>query len=199
MQHLVRKIQHLSNYGHPVAVLGQMSCQAKANVQNSLYCSWSRNTDGPSMETIFCAYCTTICYRLMICHRFIAFKRLFMNPLYKRAYGLRGAAEHLWSCSPFVGYMTVTEKKLACLWPLITYLSCEVRVSVIICMGLCRCVCVKEMGLGQRRWTPCSQTWLGNISFQWHCSVGIRALPLHFPLETDILCLRLDRTLELVC
>lgn len=34
-----------------------------------------------------------------------------MNPLYKRAYGLRGAAEHLWSCSPFVGYMTVTEKK----------------------------------------------------------------------------------------
>lgn len=54
---------------------------------------------------------------------FIAFiYRLFMNPLHKRAYGLRGAAGHLWSCSPFVGYMSVTEKKLACLWPLVTRL-----------------------------------------------------------------------------
>lgn len=152
MQHLVRKIQHLSNYTHPVAVLGQMNCQAKASVQNSLYCSWSRNSNGPPMETIFCAYCTTVCHRLMICHRFTAFKRLFMNPLRKRAYGLRGAAEHLWSCSPVVGYLSITEKKLACLWPLITYPACElteVRVSMIICMGLCRCVFIKETGLGR--------------------------------------------------
>lgn len=151
MQRLVKKVQHLSNYTHPVAVLGQMSCQAKANVQNSLYYSWSRNTDGPTMETIFCAYYTTICHRLMICHRFTAFKRLFMNPLRKRAYGLRGAAEHLCSCSPVVGYWSITEKKPACLWPLITYPTCElteVRVSVTISVGLCRCVFVKETELG---------------------------------------------------
>lgn len=107
------------------AVLGQMSCQAKANVQNSLYCSWSRNTDGPSMKTIFHACCTTVCYRLMICHRFIAFKRLFMNSSCKRTCGLRGAAEHLCPYSPFAGYMNVTEKKLACLWPLIQLVSSQ--------------------------------------------------------------------------
>lgn len=77
--------------------------------------------------------------------------------------------------------------------------TCEVRVSVIICMGLCRCVFVKERGLSHRRWTQCSQTWLGSISFQWHCSVGITAFPLNFPSEADILCLMFDRALELVC
>lgn len=105
LQHLVRKRQHLSNCAHPVAVLGRMSCQDKANVQNSLDCSWSRSTNGPAMETVLCACCTAIC------HRFIAFKGLFMNPFPKRAYGLRGAAEHLWSCSPLVGYLSLTEKK----------------------------------------------------------------------------------------
>lgn len=70
-----------------------------------------------------------------------------MNPLHKRAYGLKGAAEHLWSCSPFVGYVSVTEEKPACLWPLITYRTCEVLLgSVIIFMGLCRCVFVNETG-----------------------------------------------------
>lgn len=125
LQHLVGKRQHLSNGAHPVAVLGRMSCQDKANVQTSLDCSWSRSTNGPAMETVLCACCTAICYRLMICHRFIAFKGLFMNPLHERAYDVKGAAEHLWSCSPFVAYVSVTEKKPACLWPLITYGTCE--------------------------------------------------------------------------
>lgn len=61
----------------------------------------------------------------MICHRFTALRRLFMNLLHRRACGLRGAAEHLWSCSPFVGYVSVTEEKPACLWPLITSRACE--------------------------------------------------------------------------
>lgn len=71
-----------------------------------------------------------------------------------------------------------------------TYATCElteVRVSVIIYVGLCRCVFIKETGLGQARWTQCSQTWLGSISSQWHWSVGITALPLHLSLEADLL------------
>lgn len=35
-----------------------------------------------------------------------------MDPLHQRAYGVKGGAEHLWSCSPFVGYVSVTRKIL---------------------------------------------------------------------------------------
>lgn len=68
----------------------------------------------------------------------------------------------------------------------VTYPTCgltKVRVSVTICMGLCRCDLAKEFGLDR------GDGW--GMFPPGDFSVGITVFPLHFPMEAGLLCLRL--------
>lgn len=115
----------------------------------------------------------------MILHRLSAFKRLFMNPFRKRAYVLRRATEHPWSCTPGMCRMSVMEKKCVCV-SVATQPACGLtpaRVSVTIPMGFCRCGLAKAAG-----WAALPP---GDRP------VCVTGFPLHFPVEAGLLCLRL--------